>query len=211
MPLNPIYLRRRGMAYLIGKFVENKPAFSNQLLDHLVAGQPTWPESIALSLDIRCSGEQLYPCRAWGTLQFKREYNPKVWRPPIRQMLKDTEKSRLKLGMERSYINLSVWVNFRVWSEMFWPWQLYELLTAVVWKRSCLRVFSTLTIGRDCHLQWIGPYVSGYFYKGRLSKVSGTVRPLSWAHDLQVVSAFSERLSHIGKHCELANSRWWQN
>ena len=126
-------------------------------------------------------------------------------------MLKDTEKSRLKLGMERSYINLSVWVNFRVWSEMFWPWQLYELLTAVVWKRSCLRVRSTLTIGRDCHLRWIGPYVSGYFYKGRLSKVSGTVRPLSWAHDPQVVSAFSERWSHIGKHCELANARWWQN
>ena len=41
LPLNPIYLMERGMAYLIGKFVENKPAFSNQLLDHLVASQPT--------------------------------------------------------------------------------------------------------------------------------------------------------------------------
>ena len=29
------------MTYLIGKFVENKLAFSNQLLDHLVATQPT--------------------------------------------------------------------------------------------------------------------------------------------------------------------------
>ena len=39
--LNPTYFRERGMTYLIGKFVENKLAFSNQLLDHLVASQPT--------------------------------------------------------------------------------------------------------------------------------------------------------------------------
>lgn len=134
----------------------------------------------------------LYPC-GMRNLQFKGSTTLK-FETSIRQSIKNAENQRLKQRW-RNYISY--------WCGKLWGVVRNVLTAAVVWAFNCCSLRKKLSQSmqyskhrRDCSLQWIGPYMSGYFYKGRLSKVSGTIRPLSWAHDLAVVISFSEMWSH---------------